>query len=378
MKRLAIFHYNPIELFPPAMNMISYLSESLGEDFEINVYTTAAGKGFKAFLPEESRNVRIYRRGGNSEGRAWIFRFSLYLWHYVFSMLHCLTRRPSHMLYIESVSGVVPLILKKYFMLRVPLFIHYHEYMSPVDYERSGILRRIHGMEKLVYPAANWISHTNEDRMEMFLKDLGKGRHQGPFRIMPNFPLRSWVGDHAKTKFSGEGILKLVYVGAVDLETMYLPEFINWVEQQQGRCTLDIMSNQDLSMVKKFLQDKGARHVRTGSSVPYFQLAGILKQFDVGVILYKDTYINFVHNAPNKLFEYLAVGLDVWYPTVMLGIKPYQRSHRHPLVKAINFDTLDDITIPFMITAETEGFEPTCFFAENVYSVLSGAIAGVE
>ena len=46
----------------------------------------------------------------------------------------------------------------------------------------------------------------------------------------------------------------------------------------------------------------------------------IISQYQIGLVLYKGHIPNYIYNAPNKLFEYLACGLDVWYPICMKGI----------------------------------------------------------
>ena len=66
----------------------------------------------------------------------------------------------------------------------------------------------------------------------------------------------------------------------------------------------------------------------------------MLSNYDVGVILYKPLIDNFKYNAPNKLFEYLVCGLEVWFPGNLLGILPYQKAH--PLkVFALDFTNLE-------------------------------------
>lgn len=51
------------------------------------------------------------------------------------------------------------------------------------------------------------------------------------------------------------------------------------------------------------------------SGINYSDLPGVIRAYDVGVILYNGHIANYVFNAPNKLFEYLACGLDVWSPS---------------------------------------------------------------
>ena len=50
--------------------------------------------------------------------------------------------------------------------------------------------------------------------------------------------------------------------------------------------------------------------------------------------------LNFVHNAPNKLFEYLNCGLDIWYPEEMIGCRAYDQIE-YPTIKQINFNDIE-------------------------------------
>lgn len=71
--------------------------------------------------------------------------------------------------------------------------------------------------------------------------------------------------------------------------------------------------------------------------VEYEKLGSILKNYHVGLILYKDLITNFVYNALNKLFEYLSCGLDVWHPFSYGRNKTY-KNNGSPKVSEINFD----------------------------------------
>ncbi|MFM7166453.1 MAG: hypothetical protein ACKO3T_14530, partial [Planctomycetaceae bacterium] len=44
-------------------------------------------------------------------------------------------------------------------------------------------------------------------------------------------------------------------------------------------------------------------------------------------------------------FEYLACGLDVWYPGCMLGIRPYARSDVRPQVLETDFQRLAELDV---------------------------------
>ena len=74
----------------------------------------------------------------------------------------------------------------------------------------------------------------------------------------------------------------------------------------------------------------------------------MLAQYDVGVILYRCNTTNYKYNASNKLFEYLACGLEVWYPPQMLGVKPYSQNDVFPRVMEVDYDQLGDLDLTKM------------------------------
>jgi hypothetical protein len=375
-KKIALFHYNPLELFPPVMNMINYLGSEGGDDVSIRVYTISAGSRFKKYQPLPDTNVRIYRMGIVTIRKYPIVRFGIYLWHYMYSFINCLFWRPSSIFYIETMSSPVPVLLKKYFFRKASIVAHYHEYVTPVDYSRTSFFYNIHQMEIGIYNQADWISHTNEDRMALYLNDLKRSSQELPVHIMPNFPLRNWAANYSKVKWSGKLPLKLVFAGAVDLNNMYFPEFIAWVEKQEGKCTLDILSNQDPVNIEKYIRANSVKYVSIRKSVSYSDLPQILNQYDVGLILYKGDSENFLFNAPNKLFEYLAVGLDVWFPSNLKGIIPYVQSLQHPMVLPFEFNTLSNISIEEIYEDKSCDFSPTNYYAEDIYKRLKNTLFG--
>ena len=93
-------------------------------------------------------------------------------------------------------------------------------------------------------------------------------------------------------------------------------------------------------MPKIFLEKFNSAFIDLKGGVNYNELPEILKQYDVGILLYKGHIPNYVFNAPNKLFEYLTCGLDVWYPEVMQGCTKYDSTENWPKVLSLNFKDL--------------------------------------
>jgi hypothetical protein len=213
--------------------------------------------------------------------------------------------------------------------------------MNSREYQSSILLNFINKREKKIYHYAAWLSHTNEDRMRLFLDDISPIRPAN-LRIMPNYPPKEWGKAALKQRVPSP--MKVIYVGALNFVSMYLSECIRWIESKRGEFTLDVYSLQDTSEVNAFIREKGISHVKVKGFVAYGDLPGILSDYHIGIILYKGHNENFVFNAPNKLFEYLACGLDVWFPVEMKGVHPYI-NRGNPLVLPIDFrvpTSLDD------------------------------------
>ena len=73
---------------------------------------------------------------------------------------------------------------------------------------------------------------------------------------------------------------------------------------------MDIYSRDEI--VEGFNED-----VHWHDAIPFDDLAEVLPRYDVGLILYKGHIPNYVHNVPNKFWEYLAAGLGGIVPSMM-------------------------------------------------------------
>lgn len=201
--------------------------------------------------------------------------------------------------------------------------------------------RWLHKIETGIYQHAAWISHTNQDRMQMFLNDI-KPVSPANTHILPNYPPASWQNS-LKNKRTDENRIGFVYVGALSLDTMYTKEMAEFVAANSDKYYWHIYSDTFDKSVTGFLQRLNAGNISFKGSVKYDELPEILGQYDIGVILYKGHIPNYIYNAPNKLFEYQACGLNVWFPLEMKGAYPYINEDTPPCVLAIDFGNLSNL-----------------------------------
>lgn len=363
MKNRIIIHFQPIEFYPPVQNLINTLSKENKFKNKFYVLTNLAYNTDAVTFNSPSSDIIISRLAKTGQNLSAFSRYANYFFFYLKCLFLILYRRPSIILYFETLSSYPAYLYKKYFGKKATIMIHYHEYTSPEEYSSGMKLARyFHKCEKWLYPKSSWISHTNEFRMQHFVDDNLpiKIEHK---HVLPNYPPRYW---HAMPKAQPGNPIKIVYVGALSLETMFLNEFANWVVGQKGKVVWDIYSQNITTDAKIFLQTLPSNLIRLNNSVAYNKLPIILKGFDIGVVLYRGHIANYVFNAPNKLFEYHVSGLDVWFPDVMKGSKPYVTEYTYPKILALDFRHLDQVNLKEMINRSGHNKQTCNFFCEDI------------
>jgi len=337
MGNLAVVHYQPLEFYPPAINLLELLAN---ENRNITVFTTHNNKGRAVFRNDK---ICIYRYASSGKEIA-LIRYLKYL-HFNFQVLiRLLQIRPESVLYFETWSALPIYWYKRFVNRKANIFIHCHEYFPPDWYNSSSsFMRYNHRKEvKYLYQKAKWISHTNEDRIELFLKDHPH-LDRSIFRVVPNYPPASWQNAFsAKSEYIGRP-LKCVYIGSLSIHATYVKEFCEWIISQKGEVTFDIYSYNLSDDAKNFLEGCPGDCIRLfADGIEYNKIPELLRHYDVGILFYKATTPNFKFNAPNKLFEYLTCGLDVWFSKEMLGVYSYIREDAIPRVIKIDYSRLGE------------------------------------
>jgi hypothetical protein len=175
--------------------------------------------------------------------------------------------------------------------------------------------------------------------MQLFLDDIKPQRLDNVY-VLPNYPPKNWF--HPAKQISNP--IRILYVGALSLSTMYTKEFAEWVVAQKGRVIWHLYSSNSSMEVQDYFRSLKTNLIEFRGGVAYEDLPEVIKGYDVGVILYKGHIPNYIYNAPNKLFEYLACGLDVWFPQVMIGSLPYNDVNHYPKVMALDFSELHKVS----------------------------------
>ena len=340
MSKIVIIHFSPLELYPPVFNLIKNMAD---RDSKILVFST---KGFKLPLDQfslHSNNIKIFRIGYSGKGMNAFARFINYFYFHFSTLLHLLFFRPQAVLYFESLSSFPALFCKMLYPRKTRLFIHYHEYTSTAEYKNSSkYLRLFHHFERRMYVNAEWISHINNLRLRQFELDNSTYKLNNT-KVLSNYPPSNWsdVVVHSTSRQP----LRVVYVGSIGMDMMYTEEFAIWVKQMQGIVTWDIYAVALEPDVVTFFKQLSASNIQLKGYTDYYNLPTLLKNYDVGLVLYKGKIPNHLYVTPNKLFEYHSCGLDVWFPDKLLACLPFTTQQTYPKICALNFESLNEVNL---------------------------------
>lgn len=369
MKHLVIVHFHPVEEYPPVLNLLQVITEKR-EDLQVTVLTNFKSNQHYSFKIE-SKHIKILRIADVGPGQSKLKRYLAY-YSFFKKATGILTKiSPENILYFDPISSICAYQYYK----RKPkssskLFIHHHEYVSAKEIATAtGLMKWAYAKESTLFQKAFWISQTNEERMNFFLEDQGLSRDKR-FHVMPNWPLQQW-NQQIKTNRPIEGPLKIVYVGALGMDTMYVKEFAEWVMSQNGKVYWDVYSQQQATDTIEYFKQINSPYIQFKGHCKYEELPGVLQNYYVGVILYKGHIPNYIYNAPNKLFEYHICGLDCWFPQQMISAAKYTKTDSYPKITGIDFETLNNLPdFSGLINRNGLSFELKPFFAENACAEL--------
>jgi hypothetical protein len=332
----------PLEYYPPITNLLQILGQ---QAVKLGVWSTQNIKHRDNYV---NNNLAFIKRNSFPKVKepviVRLLKYMSFNWQCFFGLIRF---KPDMVVYYESYSAFPICLYYLTFGRNKSYFIHYHEYESPEAYNNGmRLVKYYHILEKrYLYPVAQWISQTNQDRLQLFRNDHPSVKSY-QLHVMPNYPPANWWSRHKTTQYQVDSIIKTVYVGSLSLKDTFIEEYCNWVLAQNGKVHFDVFAYNLHKDTIVYLNDLKSPYINFYSKgIAYDSLPDVLVNYDIGLILYKAHTENYQYNAPNKLFEYLACGLGVLYPDVMLGIKPYE-SHS---IKSVNFAKLQDIDVLFKV-----------------------------
>lgn len=346
MNKIVIVHFQQIEKYPPVMNIIN--SISLLEKIYCKVYTI--NNSYNNWFVSEK--VTINRVGANNNNS--ILRYWCYFKFNVITFFSLLINYPKVIVAFETYS-ILPIYFYKKLFSKTNVYIHYHEYTSLQEIKNSSLYFKVlHILEKKLFCTCNYISHTNEDRVELFLKDFPFVK-ESKMIVSPNIPPSQWYEFSKRNKKENTSeITRLVHVGALSLETMHVEKIVEWVIAQKGFFTLDFYTDNITDDARKFIEGLQNNYIQLHDSINYFDLPKVLIHYDIGLTLYNGHIPNYVFNVPNKVLEYLACGLGVWYPNELISTRKFIKEYRINGCSGIDFQTKE--TINFNLTEDLKNY----------------------
>ena len=137
--------------------------------------------------------------------------------------------------------------------------------------------------------------------------------------VRPNMPPKSLWNQYGQLKKTNtDGKIRLVHVGAADHKTMYIKEVLDWAKENSKKIELTFISHQLKKETKQLILNYCCSSINILNPIDYYELPKELIKYDIGLVLYKGHIPNYIYNVPNKVYEYLACGLQVWYSKDLL------------------------------------------------------------
>jgi hypothetical protein len=318
--KVAYIHILPVEYYPPATNALEIMSRRSG--WTVRAWSSP---NYRRMPEWTSARVATTRHPYTQNGRAALQRLLGYLQWHLRTARELAKFKPDVIISVEPHSAIAVWLYYQLFTGNARLFIHHHEFYASEDFEAEGmrLVRLSARLEKRdLFPRAEWISETNQDRLNLLAADSQIDPAKG--RVLPNYPPREWIERAQARSPQSSDRLRIVYLGSASLEDSFIEEFAQWVAAHPDELSFDVIGNNIAGGAWLAVEKLGARNISLNrEGISYDKLPEVLRSNDVGVILYRGRTANFVYNVPNKAIEYLAAGLCVWYPMQMLSMKTF-------------------------------------------------------
>ena len=166
----------------------------------------------------------------------------------------------------------------------------------------------------------------------------------------------------------------MVFVGSLGYDNMYLQEITDWIGRHRDEFCLDVFSYNIDNKARSLLENTPYDNIKYCGGCDYQSLPAILAGYDIGLDIYKPYALNHVHGVSNKVFEYLACGLDVWFSVDKSFSLQYARDNVYPKMIPVDFNQLDAFDYKAAMDRENLPYQPSEFFYENVYGEMLTSI----
>ena len=191
-----------------------------------------------------------------------------------------------------------------------------------------------------MFQKAQWISHTNQERLDLFRNDNASVSFSS-LNVLPNYPPLSFYDVVPHTISTP---VKFVYCGVLSTDNMFLKEFSDYIISQKGNAICDFYVLNCSDQIKSYFASID-ECLRLHEEIYYFDLPKVLTKYDIGVVLHKGTSPNYQFNLPNKVLEYLSSGLEVWCSSELSTTVHFKNNNNLEQLKIVDFSYLPQLEI---------------------------------
>jgi hypothetical protein len=265
----------------------------------------------------------------------------------------------------ESIS-VIGLCVSNVFNHRQKLLMHYHEYFSIEEYRGESFLEFLgYKLEGSVLKKALWISHTNDDRLNLWAKD-NSNINPLVLKVFPNYPPSIWKNSNREI-INQINKIRLVHIGSLSIDSMYLNEVLSHFGSNSSY-SIDFYSHKFSQDVRDAIELHD--NCKINGAIDYENIPKLKGLFDVGLVLYKGLSLNFKYNAPNKIFEYLALDLDVWCSDKLISAKRFERLNCYPKMIMVDYTAINQFDVERARSKVGLAYSPTPYTCETVFNEI--------
>ncbi len=303
--------YTHPEYYPPLLNAIDELAKSTDHLYILSRNLKENQWKYPPVVEMIKTGIMIDIRTVEKQSINWKLKSFL---GFTFAFYKLLLRRKHEWVVCQDPISLLSYRLIRHFIFYKPrLWYHNHDVVELSAVRKHSIGYYSVLSEKQFFGQIDLFSLPSLERLSSFPYQKLKGPHF----IIPNYPSMSRMRSNRIAKPDPDKMLKLIYQGHLGNDHG-LESFIRFVEAEKGvSLTLIGPGNKEFILrLRQLIQEgKLTERVFLRRPVPYSALREITLQHHVGLAVHEPVNIAFrtAAMASNKIYEYAASGLPVFY-----------------------------------------------------------------
>ena len=181
--------------------------------------------------------------------------------------------------------------------------LHIESYINPV---KKRLWARV---QKFCVPYCDAIMHAEGNRLEYFRKHHDPSdRRQFLLENFPHHIPREEIGEKPSRP-----PVRVLYVGVLGYDR-FTRELIDIFRELSPEYSLDLVGPvgpQYKEELERELRQNPAPHIRILPAIPHGEMSNLIRNYHIGIALYKNNCLGNYYCAPNKVYDYLMNGVPV-------------------------------------------------------------------